>query len=172
VEAEDGGRIEALRFAREIGDEDVQVRRRNDLWRLADRLDQKLADFAGVAISGTTAGGDDLARGRLIVVFVVCVIAAVGVRRVVVRGASDHINAMVVAIVGCEPVQALTENRNAGVGSQQCAGQEFAKGVAHAGRYDGLGGGYVKCIVGTGCDEMQGKNLGCYRASLRGAAKR
>ena len=172
VEADDGRRVEALRFAREIGDEDMQVRRRNDLWRLADRLDQKLADFAGVAIGIATAGGDDLARGRVIVVVVVRMTAAVGVVRVMVRRASDDVNAMVVAVVGREPVQALTEKRNAGVGSQQRAGQEFAKGVAHAGRCGRHGGGTVKCIVGTGSDEMQEKNLGCYRDSLRGTAKR
>ena len=150
VEADNGRRVEALRFAREIGNENVQIGRSNDLWRLANRLDQELANFASVAIGCTTACGDDLARGRVIVIVVVRMIAAVGVMRVIVRRASDDVNAvMMVAIIRREPVQALTEERNAGVGGQQCAGQEFAEVVAHgASRGARQSGSVTMCIVG------------------------
>ena len=168
VEAEDGRRVEALRVAREIGDEDMQVRRRNDLWRLADRLDQKLADFAGMAIGCATACDDGFARhahrrasGRA-TRGVGLMIAAINV--VIVRCAGDDVWAVVMAVVGREPVQALTEERDARVGSQQCAGQEFAKGVAHAGRCEGHGARTVKCIVGTG--------LGWGQLSCAGSCRR
>ncbi len=143
--------VKALRLARDGSNENMWVGCGRDLRRSTNGLSQEFADRAIVRVGSGVAGNylstkrhsltDRVVRGMLL-----------GISRV-----NDDAAVMVMAIIGREQVQTLTEKRNAGVSGQQGASQEFAKGWTHGGKLaaQGMGlwrvGGDLHCRFGTPC---------------------
>jgi hypothetical protein len=113
VEKDERGRVQNVSCAGLLGDAWMQVGSRRDLRRFADRLEQKLANLAGVRIGNAAAGR----YGSFLRIFVLVMMAAPTVPMFVLCDASDNMVHMVM-VVRDERVQTLANQRDAGVGCQ------------------------------------------------------
>ena len=130
VQAENGRRIRFVARQGRDCHEWVQVWNRGNLRRLANCLEQELADFARVGVGDTTAGGYDLAGGRVVVDVSGRIVQVTNDTHVAIAvdvcGAGDDLQAVMVAVLRRQRVQSLAEHRNADVSRQQQAGTQFS----------------------------------------------